>query len=49
MKDTCLPYYSNPPIHGARIVDMILRDQELKNEWEKELATIKERLDLTRT
>ena len=26
LKETCLPIYSNPPIHGARIVDLILGD-----------------------
>jgi aspartate/tyrosine/aromatic aminotransferase len=29
----CLPEYSNPPIHGARIVDEILGNEELKSEW----------------
>ncbi len=27
------PMYSNPPIHGARIVAEILQDAELKAEW----------------
>ena len=27
------PIYSNPPIHGARIVNEILGDPELKEEW----------------
>ena len=25
--------YSNPPLHGARIVDIVLKDQELYNLW----------------
>ena len=27
------PMYSNPPIHGARIVSTILQDSELKKQW----------------
>lgn len=27
------PMYSNPPIHGARIVTKILSDPKLKNQW----------------
>ena len=27
------PMYSNPPIHGARIVQKILSQPELKNNW----------------
>jgi hypothetical protein len=27
------PMYSNPPIHGARIVTEILSDSSLKNQW----------------
>lgn len=27
------PMYSNPPIHGARIVDKILSDPALKKQW----------------
>jgi aspartate/tyrosine/aromatic aminotransferase len=48
MKKTCLPYYSNPPIHGARIVELILNDPSLKKEWEVEVAGIKTRLETTR-
>lgn len=27
------PMYSNPPIHGARIVDIVLHDPSLKSLW----------------
>lgn len=37
LKDTCLPEYSNPPIHGARIVDLILGDEQLTAEWRVEV------------
>src|ERR1700722_13562172 len=31
------PMYSNPPIHGARIVSYILQDQSLKKLWLEEV------------
>jgi aspartate aminotransferase len=37
LKATCLPIYSNPPIHGARIVMTILDDAELTAMWEGEV------------
>ena len=37
LKETCLPIYSNPPINGARIVDTILGDEKLTEEWRNEL------------
>jgi hypothetical protein len=33
LKITIRPVYSNPPIHGARIVSEILNDKELTAEW----------------
>lgn len=36
--------YSNPPIHGARIVDIILDDEKLKQEWYGELKTMSGRM-----
>jgi aspartate aminotransferase, mitochondrial len=44
LKDTCLPEYSNPPIHGARIVMQILNDPVLKEEWHTELKAMGNRL-----
>ena len=43
-KETCLPVYSNPPIYGARIVDLILSDEELTNEWKSEVLGMAHRL-----
>ena len=40
--------YSNPPIHPARIVTTILKDAELKKEWERELNTMRERVQCMR-
>lgn len=37
--------YSNPPAHGAKIVNCILRDQELRTLWEEEVATMRNRIN----
>ena len=37
--------YSNPPLHGARIVAEVLSDPELKAEWYKECKGMADRLD----
>ena len=39
-----MPVYSNPPIYGARIVDLILSDEELTNEWRAEVLSMSHRL-----
>ncbi|MCL4169273.1 UNVERIFIED_CONTAM: hypothetical protein GTU68_019788, partial [Idotea baltica] len=36
--------YSNPPLHGASIVDTVLNDADLRSRWETELAGIRERI-----
>lgn len=36
--------YSNPPIHGARIVREILSNKELKAEWLQEVKGIADRI-----
>jgi aspartate/tyrosine/aromatic aminotransferase len=36
--------YSNPPLHGARIVKTILKSPELTLEWQKELSQMGERI-----
>ncbi|KAG2334298.1 hypothetical protein Bca52824_005478 [Brassica carinata] len=38
------PMYSNPPIHGASIVAVILRDRNLFNEWTLELKGMADRI-----
>ncbi|KAL0273888.1 UNVERIFIED_CONTAM: hypothetical protein PYX00_006461 [Menopon gallinae] len=43
------PMYSNPPIHGARIVTEILGDAELKNEWLKDVKLMADRIIGMRT
>ncbi|SAL31037.1 aromatic amino acid aminotransferase [Caballeronia cordobensis] len=36
--------YSNPPTHGAKIVTHVLNTPELKQSWEKELASMCQRI-----
>lgn len=38
------PMYSNPPIHGARLVSTILSSPELKGEWLKEVKSMADRI-----
>ena len=38
------PMYSNPPINGARIVNTILSDKDLYQEWESELRVMANRI-----
>lgn len=33
IKQVARPIYSNPPIHGARLVDIVLSSPELTQEW----------------
>ncbi len=40
--------YSNPPAHGGAVVSTILDDDELREQWEKELATMRERINTMR-
>ena len=38
------PMYSNPPLHGARIVHRLLVDPKLRKEWEDELSMVANRI-----
>lgn len=37
--------YSNPPAHGAAIVNTILADPTLRNQWEGEVADMRDRIN----
>lgn len=37
--------YSNPPAHGAAIVNSILRDDSLRATWEQEVSTMRDRIN----
>jgi aspartate/tyrosine/aromatic aminotransferase len=41
--------YSNPPLHGAKIVSTILSDGKLRKRWETELTSMRERIAAMRT
>lgn len=43
------PMYSNPPIHGARLVTEILLDPELKKEWLGNVKLMADRIISVRT
>lgn len=38
------PMYSNPPIHGARLVTEILKDKQLRSEWLKDVKGMADRI-----
>jgi len=44
IKQIARPLYSNPPIHGARIVDIILGDTELTAMWHEDLRIMSGRI-----
>jgi len=37
--------YSNPPAFGARVVTTVLNDEELRGEWQEELAAMRDRIN----
>jgi len=41
--------YSNPPIHGARIVSTVLRDPELSSQWRSECKAMADRIKAMRS
>ncbi len=41
--------YSNPPAHGAQVVETILGDAELRKAWEVELGAMRKRISQMRT
>mmetsp|Transcript_54074 Transcript_54074/g.73889 ORF Transcript_54074/g.73889 Transcript_54074/m.73889 type:complete len:429 (-) Transcript_54074:262-1548(-) len=44
MKILIRPMYSNPPIHGARLVSTILKDAQLRSQWEKDCLGMASRI-----
>lgn len=44
LKQFARPMYSNPPIHGARVVDIILGDPELTHSWHQDLLHMSGRI-----
>lgn len=48
LKKLVRPMYSNPPIHGSRIVETIFSDENLLNEWLADLDSVVGRLNVVR-
>ncbi|MEZ4831889.1 MAG: aminotransferase class I/II-fold pyridoxal phosphate-dependent enzyme [Caldilineaceae bacterium] len=40
--------YSNPPAHGAKVVETILTDAALRGQWEAEVTEMRERINRMR-
>jgi len=40
--------FSNPPAHGGQIVTMVLNDPTLRNQWENEVAAMRDRINTMR-
>lgn len=49
LKIVIRPMYSNPPIHGARIVSTILQSADLSKEWAQEVDHMAQRIISMRT
>lgn len=49
VRTTIRTNYSNPPSHGGTVVAEILKDAELRAQWESELAAMRNRINGMRT
>lgn len=49
LKILARPNYSNPPLHGARIVTMVLSDPVLRAQWHVDVKEMAERIILMRS
>lgn len=45
LKITIRPMYSNPPVHGARIAELVLSDPKLYAQWLKEVKGMADRIN----
>jgi aspartate/tyrosine/aromatic aminotransferase len=48
LKQIARPIWSNPPIHGARLINVVLEDKELTKEWHRELKVMSGRMTAMR-
>ena len=44
MKIIIRPMYSNPPVHGAHLVSLVLSDPQLRPQWEVEVKGMADRI-----
>ena len=49
LKQIARPIYSNPPINGARLVDIVLSDERLTKMWHDDLIMMSKRMMDMRT
>lgn len=49
LKIVIRPMYSNPPVHGARLVQAILGDEQLTKQWRDEVKEMADRIISMRT
>lgn len=49
LKKLIRPMYSSPPIHGSKIVETIMSNEELLNDWLSDLNNVVGRLNTVRT
>jgi len=48
MRQAIRANYSNPPAHGARVVELVLNDEELQEIWQSEVAAMRDRINKMR-
>jgi len=48
VKQVIRTHYSNPPMHGAKIVGQVLQDEALRKKWLEELEMMRQRINQTR-
>ena len=48
LKQIARPIWSNPPIHGARLINVVLEDKDLTTEWHRELKVMSGRMNAMR-
>ena len=44
IKQIARPIYSNPPVNGARLVDIVLGDEKLTKMWHEDLVMMSARM-----
>ena len=44
LKQIARPIWSNPPIYGARLINVVLENPELVKEWHRELKVMSGRM-----
>ena len=44
IKQIARPIYSNPPVNGARLVDIVLSDEKLTKMWHEDLVMMSKRM-----